>query len=189
VLLDVVFPCRLDRLKNNFVWLVDSWKINQFNLLRLSVALGETGTQTSVDCIGTCRAAAAATAKTSACGRCIARATGWRIKCKRSDQRRYVTRINLDGKMLFFTLQIKAKVTSMKKNCFSKSLERHVLTVYDVDLAWNLTIKEKGNCLRVHWWMSAPSFKSLSKMFFCFVVVFEERYNSNCLNTQDNSLN
>jgi hypothetical protein len=166
VLLDVVFPCRLDRLKNNFVWLVDSWKINQFNLLRLSVALGETGTQTSVDCIGTCRAAAAATAKTSACGRCIARATGWRIKCKRSDQRRYVTRINLDGKMLFFTLQIKAKVTSMKKNCFSKSLERHVLTVYDVDLAWNLTIKEKGNCLRVHWWMSAPSFKSLSKMFF-----------------------
>jgi hypothetical protein len=77
-----------------------------------------------------------------------------------------VTRINLDGKMLFFTLQIKAKVTSMKKNCFSKSLERHVLTVYDVDLAWNLTIKEKGNCLRVHWWMSVPSFKSLSKCFF-----------------------
>ena len=56
MLLDVVFPCRLDRLKNNFVWLVDSWKINQFNLLRLSVALGETGTQASVDCIGTCRA-------------------------------------------------------------------------------------------------------------------------------------
>ena len=94
----------------------------------------------------TCRAAAAATPKTSACGRCVARATGWRIKCKGSDQRRYVTRINLDGKMLFFTLQIKAKVTSMKKNCFSQSLERHVLTVYDVDLAlvWNLTLKEKG---------------------------------------------
>ncbi|EFX64490.1 hypothetical protein DAPPUDRAFT_118128 [Daphnia pulex] len=70
----------------------------------------------------TCRAAA--TPKTSACGRCVARATGWRIKCKGSDQRRYVTRINLDGKMLFFTLQIKAKlVPSPARNWrFGRSL-------------------------------------------------------------------
>jgi hypothetical protein len=63
-----------------------------------------------------------------------------------------------------------------------------VLTVYDVDLAlvWNLTLKEKGK-LPSGTLVDVCAFIQITfKMFFCFVVVFEERYNSNCLNTQDN---
>jgi hypothetical protein len=64
----------------------------------------------------------------------------------------------------------------MKKLFLQKSLERHLLAVYDVDLAlvWNLTLKEKGEtvsgytggCLHLH----SNHFQN----GFCFVVVFEE---------------
>lgn len=188
MLLDVVFPYRLVRLKNNFVWLVDSWKINQFNLLRLSVALGETGTQASIDCIGTCRAAA--TPKTSACGRCVAKVTGWRIKCKGSDQRRYVTRINLDGKNVILHITNKSEGHLDEKFVFLRVLNGMcwLFTMLTLPL-YGILCNKKRETVSGYTGDVCAFIQITFKMFFCFVVVFEERYNSNCLNTQDNSLN